>query len=185
MPENKPNISQENNDTIYWVERVDAHGNSEIFMMNRKECQRKFYENTSIYNYEWNFIGKTDGETLRNEQKKNNEEVKKLEEREQELKRRLDRYVEKEDELLFEELVEDDNEKLQRVKERQEETRDKLDEIQNKLSDMRGAAFEEAWEKELAKARENDTELPPAPSDVIESERNSQKEQQQIKNLLE
>jgi len=183
--EEPDHIPRESNDTIYWVERYNPRNEeTQVFMMNKKECQRKFYENTSIYNYEWRFIGRTDGETLRGEQKKNQEEIKKLEEEKKKYEDRLERFVEKEDELLFDELVDDDDEQLQRVEERQEEMKDKIHEINEELSEKRGAAFEEAYEKELQKARENDTELPGAPEQVISSSRNSPKQQEKLKNML-
>lgn len=178
-------IPKDSNDIIYWVERYNPKNEeTQIFMMNKKECQRKFYENTSIYNYEWRFIGRTDGETLRNEQKKNREEIKELEDEKKKYEERLEKFVEKEDELLFDELVDDDDERLQRVEERQEEMKDKIHEINEELSEKRGAAFEEAYEKELQKARENDTELPEPPEDVLSSNRNSPKQQEKLNNML-
>jgi len=181
MSEKPTNVTKDEHDTIYWVERKE---DEEIFSMNEQEVKRRFYENTSIYNWTFELIGVTDGSLMREYMQENNEKLQELQQEKSKLDNRLDRYIEKQDELLFDELVDDDNEKLQKVERRIDETRDKIKDLQEEIGEIQGNLYKKAREKELEKAREVGGELPDAPSNVLNSSRNTKQEQDQINQML-
>lgn len=180
--EKPTNVSKDETDEIYWVERKE---DEKIFAMNKKEVQRRFYENTSIYNWTFELIGVTDGSLMREHIAKNNEKLKEIKERKSKLDDRLDRYIEKQDDLLFEKLLDDDHQKVQRVEERIKQTQEEIKKLHEKISNMSGDLYKEGREKEIEKAREVGGELPDSPDKVIASSRNSKKEQEKINQMLE
>lgn len=175
------NVTPAKHDKIYFVERTN---DGKMFMMNEKEVQRKFYENTSIYNSKFEVIGVSDGSTMREYVKEHGGRNQELKKKKNRLEDRLDKYVEKEDELLFEQLVEDDDERLQRLQRRKEETKEKIKDLIEEISQNEGKIWKEARDAELEVAKENGPEIPDAPSDIIHSKRSSEKDKQKIERLL-
>lgn len=183
MDKEKPtNLSKDETDQIYWVERKE---DEKIFAMNENEVQRRFYENTSIYNWTFELIGVTDGSLMREHMRENNEKLDKLKERKNKLDDRLDRYIEKQDELLFEELLDDDHEKVKKVEERIEKTREEVKELHEKIGDISGNLYKEGRQKEIEKARKVGGQLPDKPDKVLSSSRNTKKQQEEINQMLE
>lgn len=174
-------VPKDEHDEIYFVERTN---DGEIFMMNEKEVQRKFYENTDIYNYNFRLIGKSDGSTLREHLRSNDHEISKLRDKKQKLEKRFDRYVEKHDELLFDEVLDPEDDRVQRIEEQKDKTAEKIKELIEEIGELEGGLFKEAREKELEVAKENGAELPPAPDDIIHSKRSSEKDKRKIEATL-
>lgn len=175
------NIKPVKHDKVYFVERTN---DGKIFTMNEKEVQRRFYENTSIYRWNFKILGVSDGKTMEKYMKENKKDVRELENKKDTLEDRLDRYVEKEDELLFEEMVEDDDPRLQRLQKRKEQTKAKIRDLIKKINDESGEVWKEAFEAEKQVAIENGPSLPEPPSEIIHSKRSSESDRKKIERAL-
>lgn len=175
------NVRRDKHDKVYFVERTN---DGELFMMNEKEVQRRFYENTSIYNAKFKVLGVSDGSTMKEYMRKHGKELKEKKEKKARLEERFDRYIDKEDELLFEEFLDDDDPKLKRLRKRKEEVKAKIRDLIEEIGGKEGKIWKEAQQAELEVAKENGATLPDPPSEIIHSKRSSEEDKRKIERTL-
>lgn len=159
LPENnretnmeKPNLPKEGPVKTWFIKRT---GDGHIFACDERQAHITLNDRSNWRRRDFELIGVSDGTTYFNMILKQANIKNDLVNEITELKGQLRRYMQTEERLKFDELLDDDNEKVIKVRSIMKEVNDKLDVLEDDLMNIEKTIINKAFNAELDVARGN------------------------------
>lgn len=130
-------------------------GNEKPFCLEEKAAWEQIYQKTTWRRQGGRIIGFSDGSTYDKIIRSSGNESREAHKNLKETQRKIDRYYETRDRLIFEDLLEEDDPKIKIIDERIANLNKDLDINEGEVKKYSGSLLETAFEAELKVAQEN------------------------------